>query len=120
MTQGILSHFGIGWRTFKSYPGVFVLSMLTLFGSWVVLELGVISLQRFGIVVWVVLHLAFLVLFSGLLVGLHRMALGFLLFFVLLNLAGTAFLGVGLFIAFPVSLIATASLYRSLRTESAQ
>jgi uncharacterized membrane protein len=49
--------------------------MLILFASWVVLEVAVVTLQRFGIVVWLVLHLAFFVFFSGLLAGLHRMAL---------------------------------------------
>jgi hypothetical protein len=50
--------------------------MLILFASWVVLELGVVALRRFGIVVWLLLHLAFLLLFSGLLVGFHGLALG--------------------------------------------
>jgi hypothetical protein len=49
--------------------------MLILFGSWVALELAVVALHRFGIVVWLVLHLAFLLLFSGLLVGYYGIAL---------------------------------------------
>ena len=49
--------------------------MLILFASWVALEVAVITLQRFGIVVWLVLHFAFFVFFSGLMAGLHRMAL---------------------------------------------
>lgn len=57
-----------------SHWRVFVPSVLVLFASWVCLELAVITLHRFGIVLNVVLHLAFLLLFSGLMVGMHSMA----------------------------------------------
>ena len=200
MIESVIPHFGIGWKAFKSYPRVFIISMLTLLASWVVLEAAVISLQRFGVIVWLILHLAFFVFFSGLVLGLHRIALEtvngkapelttltallargptfllasciysaavvvglvllvlpgiyvavkyalfgqvlattattapqalrdaavlaggrwwtlfpFLLMAMLLNLAGMAFLGIGLFITFPVSLLATSDLYRSLQ-----
>ena len=49
--------------------------MLLLFLSWVVLEIAVVFLHRLGFVVWLVLHLGWLFLFSGMLVGLHVMAL---------------------------------------------
>ena len=205
MIDRVFSHFGIGWRAFRSHPRVFVLSMLILFASWVVLEVAVISLQRFGVVVWLILHFAFFLFFSGLMVGFHRIALNsvdgrapelgdliallgrgptyllasciylvavvggllllvvpgviiavryaffgqviattsrsalealcgsaalskdrmlmlgaFLLLALLLNLAGAAFLGVGSFITFPVTLLATSNLYRSLQRSSAQ
>lgn len=48
--------------------------MLLLFASWVALEVAVITLQRLGVVVWLVLHLVFFVIVSGLMAGLHRMA----------------------------------------------
>jgi len=200
MSESVVTHFGIGWKAFRSHPRVFLISMLILFGSWVVLEVAVVSLQWLGLVVWLVLHLAFLILFSGLMLGLHRIALEtvngkapdltnltallgrgptFLLAFciysaavlaglvflvvpgiyvavryglfgqvlattattapqslrdaaviadgrwwtlfplllmaMLLNLAGAAFLGVGLLITFPVSLLATSDLYRCLQ-----
>jgi uncharacterized membrane protein len=200
MTDSATLHFQNAWKAFKSYPRVFLISMLILFGSWVALEVAVVALQRFGVVVWLILHLAFFVLFSGLMVGLHRIALEtidgkapkladltallgrgptFLLAFciysavvlvgfaflvvpgiyvavryalfgqvlattsttapqalrnaaalsdgrwwtlfplvlmaMLLNLAGMAFLGLGLLITFPVSLLATSDLYRSLQ-----
>jgi uncharacterized membrane protein len=174
--------------------------MLILFASWAALEVAVVALQRFGVVVWLILHLAFFVFFSGLMLGLHRIALEtvngkvpklanltallgrgptFLLAFciysavvavglvllvvpgiyvavkyslfgqvlatrstsalealrdagalsdgrwwtlfqllllaLLLNLAGMAFLGLGLLITFPVSLLATSDLYRPLQ-----
>ena len=200
MTYSAIPHFRNAWKAFKSYPRVFIFSMLILFASWVILEVAVISLQRLGVVVWLVLHLAFFVFFSGLMLGLHRIALetvngkvpdlanltellgrgptfllafciysaavvaglvllvvpgiyvavkyalfgqvlattattapqalrdaaviadgrwwtlfSLLLMAMLLNLAGAAFLGVGLLITFPVSLLATSDLYRSLQ-----
>jgi uncharacterized membrane protein len=200
MTDSATLHFQNAWKAFKSHPRVFVISMLILFGSWTALEVAVVALQRFGVVVWLILHLAFFVFFSGLMVGLHRIALEtvdgkapklanltallgggptFLLAFciysavvvvglvllvvpgiyvavkyalfgqvlattsttapqalrdaavlsdgrwwtlfplllmaLLLNLAGMAFLGLGLLITFPVSLLATSDLYRSLQ-----
>ena len=200
MTESVISHFGIGWKAFRAHSRVFVISMLILFASWVALEVSVVALQRLGLVVWLILHLAFFVFFSGLMAGLHRLALEtvdggtpklanltallgrgptfllafciyfvavvgglallvvpgiiiavryaffgqivatrstsalealrdaaglsdgrrwtlgvFLLLVLLLNLAGAAFLGVGLFITFPVSLLATSDLYRSLQ-----
>ena len=75
MPDRVISHFETGWRLFKSHASIFVVSMLLLFLSWVVLEVAVIVLQRLGLAVWLVLHLGWLLLFSGLLVGLHVMAL---------------------------------------------
>jgi hypothetical protein len=49
--------------------------MLILFASWVALELAVFSLHRLGIVVWLILHLLFLFLFSGLMVGFFDLTL---------------------------------------------
>lgn len=49
--------------------------MLVLFSSWVGLEVAVVVLQRWGIIPNVVLHVGFLVVFSGLMVGIHRIAL---------------------------------------------
>jgi hypothetical protein len=75
MPDRVTSHFETGWRLFKSHASIFVVSMLLLFLSWVVLEVAVIFLQRLGLAVWLVLHLGWLLLFSGLLVGLHVTAL---------------------------------------------
>ena len=49
--------------------------MLLVFLSWVVLEFAVIFLHQLGFAVWLVLHLGWLLLFSGMLVGAHAMAL---------------------------------------------
>jgi hypothetical protein len=75
MSDRVTSHFETGWRLFKSHASVFVVSMLLLFLSWVVLEIAVVFLDRLGLAVWLVLHLVWLFLFSGMLVGLHVMAL---------------------------------------------
>lgn len=69
------SHFRIARTAFKANARVFVLSMLVLFASWVALELSVVALHRFGLVPNVLLHLAFLLFASGLIVGLHGIAL---------------------------------------------
>ena len=200
MSDRVTSHFETGWRLFKSRASVFVVSMLLLFLSWVSVEIAVVFLHRLGFAVWLVLHLAWLFLFSGMLVGLHVMALksvdgenprvgdlfgslergpaylfalsiycltvsgGLVLLIVpgiylairyclfaqiitdtsasalsalrkaaalargswaplgslfliafLLNIAGTALLGIGLIVSFPVSLLAIAGFYRSLQ-----
>jgi hypothetical protein len=75
MSDRVTKHFETGWRLFRSRASVFVVSMLLLFLSWVVLEIVVVFLHRLGLAVWLVLHLAWLFLFSGMLVGLHVMAL---------------------------------------------
>jgi hypothetical protein len=75
MSDRVTSHVETGWRLFKSRASVFVVSMLLLFLSWVVLEIAVVFLHRLGLAVWLVIHLVWLFLFSGMLVGLHVMAL---------------------------------------------
>jgi hypothetical protein len=75
MPDRVTSHFESGWRLFKSHASVFVVSMLLLFLSWVVVEIAVVFLHRFGLAVWLTLHLAWVFLFAGMLVGLHVMAL---------------------------------------------
>jgi hypothetical protein len=75
MSDRVTSHFETGWRLFRSRVSVFVVSMLLLFLSWVLLEIAIVFLHRLGLAVWLVFHLAWLFLFSGMLVGLHVMAL---------------------------------------------
>lgn len=57
------------WPTFKKHFGLFASILLTTFGAWVTLEIIVIAGQRFGIVWWVLAHLAFLIFFAGVEVG---------------------------------------------------
>ena len=75
MTVSVTAHFRIAWRAFKTHRRVFIVSMLVLFASWASLELCVGTLHRFGVTLNVLLHVAFLWLFSGLMVGVHGMAL---------------------------------------------
>jgi hypothetical protein len=173
MPDRVTPHFRTGWRLFQSHASAFVISMLFLFLSWVVLEFAVIFLHQLGLAVWLVLHLGWLLLFSGMLAGAHAMALvshclvvscGLALLIVpgiylairyclfaqiitdtsasafpalrkaaelacgnwaplgalfpiafLLNVGGLVFLGIGLVISLPVSLLAIAGFYRSLQ-----
>jgi hypothetical protein len=75
MTGSITVHFRIAWAAFKAYWRVFVLSVLILFAAWVGLELAVAAVHRWGVIPNLALHLAFLFLFSGLMVGIQGMAL---------------------------------------------
>jgi uncharacterized membrane protein len=75
MPDRVRSHFETGSRLFKSHRSVFIVSMVLLFLSWVVLEIAVVFLHRFGFTVWLMLHLGWLFLFADMLVGLHVVAL---------------------------------------------
>jgi hypothetical protein len=73
MSDRVRSHFQIGWRLFKAGAGVFVVSMGLLFLSGIVFALLV--LHRSGFAVWLIALLAWLLVCSGVIVGLHVMAL---------------------------------------------
>jgi hypothetical protein len=75
MAGSATPHLRIAWCAFEAHWRVFVLATLVLFGAWAGLELAVATLHRLGVALNVVLHLAFLVLFSGLMVGFHGIAL---------------------------------------------
>jgi hypothetical protein len=68
------AHLVRAWRAFRNQPGPFVLASLLLFLEWALLELLVVALHRLGVVVNVLLHVGFLVVLCGTLLGLHRMA----------------------------------------------
>ena len=68
-------HLRAGWNAFRMNSRVLTLAMLILFASWVLLEVSVITLHSGGPLVNIALHLAFLMLFSGLLAGFHLMAI---------------------------------------------
>jgi hypothetical protein len=68
-------HFEAGWQLFRAHWRRYVIAVLAVFAAWVVLEFAVVSLQRLGPVANVVLHVAFALLASGMVVGIHRMAL---------------------------------------------
>jgi hypothetical protein len=62
--------FDFAWPTFKKRFGLFTAVLLTILAAWVVLEIVVIAGQRFGIVLWAAMHLAFLIFFAGVELGL--------------------------------------------------
>jgi hypothetical protein len=62
--------FDFAWPAFKKHFGLFTAVLLTIFGAWIVLEIVVIAGQRFGILLWAVMHLAFLFFLAGVEVGL--------------------------------------------------
>lgn len=64
-----------GWTAFRARPGLFAAIFATLFASWAVLEVLVVTGQRLGVAVNVGLHLLFLISFSGLKLGFFRIAL---------------------------------------------
>ena len=49
--------------------------MFIVFGTWVTLEVAVVALHSWGVIPWLALHIAFLMVFSGLMVGIQVMAL---------------------------------------------
>jgi len=73
--MGEALHFA--WPVLKKHFWLFAAVLLTFLASWVVLEAIVIGGQRFGILLWVIAHIAFLVFFSGLELGFLRICLDY-------------------------------------------
>jgi hypothetical protein len=63
------------WPAFKKRYVLFATVLLTIFGAWAALEIVVIAGQRFGILLWAVAHLAFLIFFAGIEVGFLQICL---------------------------------------------
>lgn len=63
------------WPVFKRHYGLFAAGLLIIFAAWVVLEVIVVAGQPFGIVLWILAHMAFLVFFAGMEVGLIKISL---------------------------------------------
>src|ERR1700687_4045812 len=62
------SAYGRHWRLFASV-------LLAMLGAWVVLEVLAFTTQRLGFLAWALEHIAFLLCFAGIEVGLMRMSL---------------------------------------------
>lgn len=67
--------FEFAWPTLRKRFGLFAAILLTIVGSWVVLEIVVIGGQRFGIALWLAMHLAFLSFVAGVELGLLQVCL---------------------------------------------
>ena len=65
-----------GWYAFKKNYLLFSAVLLTTFAAWIGLEIVVIVGQRFGILLWTVAHLAFLVFFASVEIGFLQICLG--------------------------------------------
>lgn len=63
------------WTVFKRHYGLFIAGLLVIFAAWVVLETIVVTGQAFGITLWALAHVAFLVFFAGMEVGLIKISL---------------------------------------------
>jgi hypothetical protein len=62
--------FDFAWPALKKHFGLFTAVLLTILAAWVVLETVVITGQRFGIALWLVMRLAFLIFVAGVQLGL--------------------------------------------------
>src|SRR5215472_6134904 len=69
--------FDFAYPIFKKRFALFTTVLLTLFSAWVALEIVVITGQRFGfgIVLWSIAHLAFLIFFAGMELGFLQICL---------------------------------------------
>jgi hypothetical protein len=67
--------FNFAWPIYKKRFGLFTAILLTILGAWVALEIVVIAGQRFGILLWAVMHLAFLIFVAVVEVGLLQVCL---------------------------------------------
>lgn len=63
------------WPAFKKHYGLFISGLLAIFIAWVVVEVVVIAGQQLGILVWTLAHIAFLIFFAGMEVGLLKTGL---------------------------------------------
>ena len=67
--------FDFAWMTLKKQLGLFTAIMLTFFALWVILEVIVVTGQRFGFLLWAIAHLSFFFIFAGMEIGLIRICL---------------------------------------------
>jgi hypothetical protein len=63
------------WSAYRRRWGPFTGVLVAMLGAWVVLEIVVVATARLGILAWVLAHIAFLLCFAGMEVGLLRIGL---------------------------------------------
>jgi hypothetical protein len=63
------------WSAYRRRWRLFTSVLLAMLGTWVVLEVVVFTTQRLGILGWAFEHIAFLLCFAGIEVGLLRISL---------------------------------------------
>jgi hypothetical protein len=62
------------WSAYRRRWCLFTSVLLAMLGAWVVLEVVVFTTQRLGILAWALAHIAFLLCFAGIEVGLLRIS----------------------------------------------
>jgi hypothetical protein len=84
VTYSAKNDFGVAWQLFRRHWRVMVVAELAMVALWVTLEASVVAVARLAVAVNVVtvgiainlaLHVIFMIVFSGVVVGLHRIAL---------------------------------------------
>jgi len=63
------------WSAYRRRWRLLIGVLLAMLGAWVVLEVVVVTTARFGILAWALAHIAFLLCFAGMEVGLLRISL---------------------------------------------
>jgi uncharacterized membrane protein len=67
--------FSAAWAHYKANYRLLIASTFIFIASWVILEVIVILGQRFGLVLWLLAHSAFFIIFAGLQVGFFHICL---------------------------------------------
>jgi uncharacterized membrane protein len=75
------SHFRLAWEILKRHWRVFILAQLAIVAAWAALEMAIVGAHWSGLPaiaywpLWLCLHVVFFWVFSGLMAGIHGMAL---------------------------------------------
>lgn len=67
--------FSFAWISFNKRYGLFLVIVSTTFAAWIALEIVVIAGHRFGILLWTVAHLAFVLFFASVEIGFLKICL---------------------------------------------
>ncbi len=63
------------WSAYRRRWSLFTGVLVAMLGAWIVLEVVVVTTQRFGILAWALAHIAFLLCFAGMEAGVLRISL---------------------------------------------
>jgi len=74
-SPSIRTAYEFAWGIYKENFGLLVACMLTLLASWVILEVIVVAGQWYGVILWLIAHVSFFIIFAGLEIGFIRLCL---------------------------------------------